>query len=192
MRVLSLVTALLLLAGCAGCSSGAKSGAAQPSFAGSGFAACPAAVGKPPGSSPLADLPTLSCMDSSGSKVALGAPTGRPMVVNLWGSWCPPCGKELPAFVALSATAGDRLTVLGVDTGDGATNAVAAAREADVKFANVYDRDERVRKALKVTALPATAFVTGGGEVAYVYQGTPLTEAALAGLVRQHLGVVVK
>lgn len=183
--------ALLLLAGC---SSGGEPSAApsQPSFTGSGFASCPAAVSSPPSGSPLAGVKALVCMDGSGKKILAGAATGRPTVLNLWGSWCPPCGKEMPAFVHLSVRAGKRLTVLGVDTSDSGSNAVAAARDYDVKYPNVYDPDGRVRTGLKITGLPATVFVTAGGEVAYVYRGAPLTEATLAGLIEKHLGVTVR
>lgn len=178
---------LLLLAGCG--SGGTPSATSQPSFTGSGFADCPAAVSGPPSGSPLAGVPALICMDGSGTKVRAGAATGRPTVVNLWGSWCPPCGKEMPVFVRLSARMGERLTVLGIDTSDSASNAVAAAGDYDVRYPNLYDPDGRVRTALKITGLPATVFVTAGGEVAYVYRGAPLTEAALAGLIAKHLGV---
>src|SRR5690349_1682025 len=188
MRRLAAVALLLL----AGCSAGvARPAPAQPSFTGSGFAPCPSAVSGPPKASPLAGVKALVCMDGSGRKVAAGAATGRPVVLNLWGSWCPPCGKEMPAFVRLSAKAGDRLTVLGIDTLDSASTAVGAARDYQVKYANVFDQNGQVRTALKVTGLPATAFLTAGGEVAYVYRGAPLTDAALAGLIKKHLGVSV-
>ncbi|SHN03602.1 TlpA family protein disulfide reductase [Cryptosporangium aurantiacum] len=194
-RLAAVAVSLALVAGCNGGdaeepATAASTGAA--SFRGSGFAACPAPTGSPRADSPLADVPALPCMDGSGSTVTVGAPTGRPLVLNLWGSWCPPCGEELPAFVRLSRTAGDRLTVVGVNTSDDAKRAVAAAGDLDVTFANVFDRGERVRKALSVNALPATAFVAADGRVVHVYRGTPLTDTTLRALVRQHLGVQVE
>jgi thiol-disulfide isomerase/thioredoxin len=186
MRFVALFVALMLLAGC-------KSAApTTPTFAGSGFAACPSSTGVTPKSSALAGLEPLTCMDGSNAKFSPGSPTGRPMVVNLWGSWCQPCGKEMPAFVDLAATAGNQVTVLGVDTTDTASNGVAAARDTGVKFANVFDRSGKVLKALHLTGLPATAFITADGELAYVYQGTPLTKSTLVPLIAQHLGVTVK
>lgn len=192
-----MVTALLLLvlAGCTSTQAGPVSASPSPaalSFRGSGFAACPAPVGAAPSDSPLADVSALPCMDGSGGTVRLGAPTGRPTVLNLWGSWCSPCGDEMPAFVRLAASSGDRVTVVGVNTADSASNAVAAARQLAVRFANVYDRDQRVRRALRVSALPATAFVTATGEVRYVYRGTPLGDADLAALIKRYLEVDVE
>lgn len=193
MKRLLAVALVVLLAGCS--SSGPADVEPKPtkaSFANSKFAACPAATGAVPADSPLRGVEPLLCMNPSGQPMTIGAPTGRPMVLNLWGSWCPPCGKELPSFVRLATAAGDRLSVVGVNTSDDASRAVAAADELDVRFANVFDRGEEVRKALGVNALPATAFVSAKGEVVHVYRGTPLTDASLAALVRQYLGVTVE
>jgi cytochrome c biogenesis protein CcmG/thiol:disulfide interchange protein DsbE len=188
------VALLAVLAGCGAEDVGSTPApsASTPRFQNSGFAACPAPTGTPPSDSPLADVAALPCMDGSGRTVAVGSPTGRPTVLNLWGSWCPPCGEELPAFVRVASAAGTRLTVVGVDTADDPARAVAAARDVGVTFANVYDRGEKVRKALGVNALPATAFVTATGEVVHVYRGTPLTDATLTALVDRYLGVRVE
>jgi cytochrome c biogenesis protein CcmG/thiol:disulfide interchange protein DsbE len=196
-RILALVALIALVAGCSGGGSADEAPARAPAsdraaFASSEFAACPAPTGKVPGDSPLRGVEPLRCMNKTGDLVTVGAPTGRPMVLNLWGSWCPPCGKEMPSFVRLADQAGDRLTVVGINTSDDASRAVAAADELDVRFANVYDRAEKVRKALGVNTLPATAFVSPTGEVVHVYRGTPLTDAALASLVSKYLGVTVE
>jgi thiol-disulfide isomerase/thioredoxin len=130
-------------------------------------------------------------MDADAGTVAVGEPIGRPRVVTLWGSWCPPCGKELPAFVAFSRRAGDRVQVVGVDTADDAVNAVAAARDLGVAFPNVYDRRSKVQRALGVVALPATAFLDRDGRLVHLHTGTPLDEAMLTRLAEKHLGVVL-
>ena len=72
----------------------------------------------------LPDL-RLPCF-TDGSEVALRDLHG-PAVINIWASWCGPCRRELPVMQRLADRAGDRLTVLTVDTGDG--------REAGASFA---------------------------------------------------------
>jgi thiol-disulfide isomerase/thioredoxin len=168
--------AVAVLAGCA----------AQPAFQGSGFAACPQEGAK--GRLPAV---TVTCMDGSGRTVSLDRLTGRPMVVNLWASWCPPCGKEMPAFVRLHRKAGDNLVVLGVATKDDPDRALAAARDVGVHFANVFDPDAAVERGLGRANLPVTVFVDAKGTVKYTYAGPVLTDKKLADLVKQHLGVVV-
>lgn len=159
-------------------------------FSGSGFAACPAPTGPAPAADALPAV-SLSCMDGSGAMVELARATGKPMVVNLWASWCAPCGREMPAFQRLQDAAGDRLTVLGVSTEDSAGRAVSAAQEIDVRFANVYDREGAVRRGLRVNGLPATVFVDSDGRIVHVYNSTPLEDAGLRELVQRHLGVTV-
>lgn len=43
-------------------------------------------------------LPALTLQDLQGKDVALPTFVGRPTVVNLWATWCPPCRRELPMF----------------------------------------------------------------------------------------------
>lgn len=193
-RALPLALAVLVLAGCAGSSGGstdtARTSTAQ--FRGSGFAACPA-PGKTSSVAPKR-LPaiTLTCMDGSGHAVRLDQLTGKPMVLNLWASWCQPCGKELPAFSRLAASAGHTLVVLGVSTKDDPSRAVAAGRDINVRFANVYDPAVAVGRSLGRTSLPVTVFVGADGAIRHVYAGPVLTDSALAELVQQYLGVPVR
>jgi thiol-disulfide isomerase/thioredoxin len=177
------LAAAVLLAGCA---------TTTPQFRDSGFAACPApsaATALPGKALPAAEL---ECMDGSGTRVPLDRPVGVPMVVNLWAPWCGPCAEELPAFQRLYADAGDALVVLGVVTKSDPGQTVSAARDLGLRFPNVFDRDEEVLRGLRQRGLPVTVFVGPDGGVRSVYKGGVLTDAALRGLVRTHLGVDVR
>ena len=190
------VGAAIVLAGCAGPAGGATGTAREstPSqFRGSGFAACPPAGPAAPAST-AKRLPAvaLTCMDGTGRRVRLDQLTGKPMVVNLWASWCQPCGQELPAFSRLAASAGHNLVVLGVSTKDDPGRAVAAGRDVGVRFANVFDPGTTVERSLGRTSLPVTVLVGADGGVRHVYAGPVLTDAALAQLVQRYLGVPVR
>jgi hypothetical protein len=45
-------------------------------------------------------LPALTLSDLQGRPVALAGLAGRPTVVNLWATWCPPCRREMPVLAA--------------------------------------------------------------------------------------------
>jgi cytochrome c biogenesis protein CcmG/thiol:disulfide interchange protein DsbE len=185
---LAALVAGVLAAGCAG---PAVDRVPPSTFRDSGFAACPAPASGAPAADSLSST-ALQCMDGSGRSVSLDRPIGTPTVVNLWATWCAPCAEELPAFQRLHADAGNELVVLGVVTDSAATQSVAAAKDLDLRFANVYDRESTVLKGLRRASLPVTAFVGADGGVRHVYTGPALTDTELRDLVREHLGVVVR
>ncbi len=50
-----------------------------------------------------------------GKPVSLAAFTGKPLLVNLWATWCGPCVRELPSLDRLAGRAGDKMTVLVIN-----------------------------------------------------------------------------
>ena len=184
------VVAIAVLA--AACTS--RASPATPSSSGSTepvLAACPAPAA-PAAADALPDL-SLPCLGAAegAATVPLRRLTGRPMVVNLWASWCGPCREELPALARLSRTAGDRLRVVGVASLDVPANSVSFAADTRLPFPSLQDRDGDLERGLRRNGLPVTVLVRPGGTVAYVYQGAPLTDTTLRELVRDKLGVHV-
>lgn len=188
-RLLAVALAMALMA--SGCSNeSSTSDSAKRTTPTGQFAACPTPTGARPSGTELPDL-GLPCLDNSGTEFHLGRPTGKPLVVNLWASWCPPCGKEIPAFVRLAADAHDKLVVLGVITEDNLSKAVKAAAESDVHFSNVEDRAGELRRALGRHGLPVTLFIDAAGHLQHVYNGPALTDETLRSLTQKHLQVTL-
>ncbi|HEY0824642.1 MAG TPA: TlpA disulfide reductase family protein [Ramlibacter sp.] len=52
-------------------------------------------------------LPELSFTSLEGTQVPLAAFRGKPLVVNLWATWCPPCRREMPVLQQAQAQRGD-------------------------------------------------------------------------------------
>jgi thiol-disulfide isomerase/thioredoxin len=59
-------------------------------------------------------LPQVTVTDPSGTTFNLAEATGKPMLLNLWATWCAPCVVEMPMLDALAAEMGDRLRVVTV------------------------------------------------------------------------------
>ena len=180
MRRLFLVLALLL-AGCA------SSTVASPPPAASCLPPAPS-VASPSGraASRIPDL-TLDCF-SGGGRVRLTA-LHRPAIVNLWASWCAPCRTELPAFQRFADTVGDRVLVIGVDTGDTRDAGAGLMQDTKVAFPTLFDAKSALLSGVGRSALPVTLFVDGEGGIRYLYNDKALDEAGLARLAREHLGV---
>src|SRR5690606_31210377 len=59
-----------------------------------------------------ADLPQVTVVDPSGTTLNLAEASGKPMLLNLWATWCAACVVEMPMLDALAAEMGDRLRVV--------------------------------------------------------------------------------
>jgi thiol-disulfide isomerase/thioredoxin len=58
--------------------------------------------------------PTVSFRGPDDAPVTLADFRGKPLLVNLWATWCAPCVAEMPTLDALAAKSGDRMTVIAV------------------------------------------------------------------------------
>ena len=58
--------------------------------------------------------PATEFTDPSGKKVSIASFKGKPVLLNLWATWCIPCIKEMPMLDTLAGTLGDRAQVLTV------------------------------------------------------------------------------
>ena len=96
---------------------------------------------------------------------------GQVVVVNVWGSWCPPCIAEAPALEKVAkATSADGVQFVGVNTRDQAAAARAHQRRFRVTYPSIDDQGGRVllafRGALPPTAIPSTLVLDRQGRVA--------------------------
>ncbi len=115
-------------------------------------------VGKP---ASMFVLPGIGDVD-----VALADYIGKPIVINFWSSWCPPCAQEAPVLEdAWRRHAGDGVQFIGVDIQDADEDAAAYVAEYDVTYPNGMDRDGRVTVDYGVIGLPVTFFVNRAGIV---------------------------
>jgi thiol-disulfide isomerase/thioredoxin len=60
------------------------------------------------------DAPNVKFAAPDGSEVTLASFKGKPVLVNLWATWCGPCVAEMPTLDSLAARQVDKLTVLTV------------------------------------------------------------------------------
>lgn len=75
-------------------------------------------------------MPQATVTDASGGKLALASLHGKPVLLNLWATWCAPCVKELPTLDALAAREAGHLAVIPVSQDMAQPGKVAAALAA--------------------------------------------------------------
>ncbi len=184
MRAAAILASLMLLAGCTGGTDehGADRAADSPEPTWS--VACEA--GRSP-VEPIGDL-ELPCLGDE-APTAVGVRDGRPLVIVLWASWCPPCIEEAPEVEAFWQAHGDRIDVLGVDSADIRSKARWFAEDFDLTYPSVFDAEERIRIALGVPALPGIAFVSPDGTVAEVLSAPGVTAETLTRTAESAFGL---
>lgn len=69
--------------------------------------------------------PAFGFTDPAGKAITLAAFRGKPVLVNLWATWCGPCVKELPTLDALAERSAGRLTVVTLSQDTDAAKAKA-------------------------------------------------------------------
>lgn len=112
---------------------------------------------------------------------------GRPVVVNLWASWCAPCRTEMPLLQSAADTYRDEVVVLGVATKDDPAEARAFLDELGLEYPNVFDTTGEIRVALGLTAYPTT-YVFGADGTMRARVNGGISEQRLAGLIEDALG----
>ncbi len=102
---------------------------------------------------------------------------GRPVILNLWASWCIPCRTEMPELDRLAKNTPD-VFVIGVAVDDTAVAARGLAAELGVDYPLAFDATGRVAEAYPSFGLPVTYFISSDGVITHRFQGA-VTEGRL-------------
>ena len=124
-------------------------------------------------------LPAFTATTLDGEAFSSAQLTGKPAIVNVWASWCPPCVDEHPVLLDTATRHADDVTIVGIlyqDTADGARTFLA--RYGEGGWANLLD-DGSIAIDLGVTGPPETFFVDADGIVRARHVG-PLTQSEMS------------
>ncbi len=117
----------------------------------------------------------------------LEAARGRPLVVNVWASWCGPCRLEGPALAEVAGGYGDRVRFLGIDVLDARADARAFVEEFGWPYPSLFDRTGAIRDGLGIVGQPATLFYDAEGTLVDTHVGS-ITAEGLTAQVEELLG----
>ena len=107
--------------------------------------------------------PEFVLSSTDGSTARLADYAGKPLVINFWATYCPPCKAEMPLLQKDVGPSGARLLLINEGDGRDATRSFLSA--LGIHQAALLDADLSVGRAYGVSALPMTVFVRSDGTI---------------------------
>jgi thiol-disulfide isomerase/thioredoxin len=138
-------------------------------------------------------LPDVVMSGLNGPRRSLSSYRGRPLIINVWASWCGPCRKEAASLERLAwSEAGRRYTVIGISTDDDRNAALRWLRHSNATISHYIDSGPRwtLEHMLGASTIPVTVLVDAQGRVVARFRGARdwnsaesirLVESAFAG-----------
>jgi len=126
-----------------------------------------AAVAGTPGEIAVgAQLPEAQLNGLVGAAGKLSSYRGKPLLINVWASWCGPCRAEMGSVERLYQRYGGKaFNVVGISTDDDQAAAAKFVKVSGVSFPNYIDRNLVLENMLGANRLPLTVLVDGEGRV---------------------------
>ena len=98
---------------------------------------------------------------------------GKPLIINVWASWCGPCRAEMGSLERLSRRyGGKQFNIIGISTDDHVDAAAAFLTQSRVTFDNYHDRTLSLESMLGANTIPLTVLVDAQGRVLKKIRGS--------------------
>ncbi len=144
-----------------------------PGVAAPANAPAPVAVGR--------HLPNAVMTGLNGPERSLVSYRGRPLIINVWASWCGPCRAEAASLERLAwGKAGSRYVVIGISTDDDRDAALKWLKMSNAKLSHYIDSGPQwtLEHMLGASAIPVTVLVDAGGRVVARFRGARQWDSA--------------
>jgi len=126
----------------------------------------------------------------SGDQITLSDYQGRPVLINLWASWCGPCRAEMPDMQEVYDEYKDQgFTVLAVNATnqDRVKDVQDFVDEYDLTFPILIDQSGEVSDLYNLRSLPTSYFITPEGTIHKVVIGGPMQQPTIKNNIRPYL-----
>ena len=133
----------------------------------------PLAQAKTPGEVELGGTLREATMTGlSGPSQKLSDFRGKPLIINVWASWCGPCRMEMGGIERLARRyGGKQFNIIGISTDDYPERAKAFLQQAKTSFPHFIDKQLQLENMLGADRLPLTLLIDANGRVLAKYYG---------------------
>ncbi len=131
--------------------------------------------------------PEFSVVDLQGNTLNLAAYKGKVLVINFWATWCPPCRREIPDFIAAyKELKGEGLEILGLSVDETTGPALVEwTRKIGVNYPIALATPEIIKAYEPGDYIPATIIIDRKGMIRF-RQSELMTKDTLVRLFRQY------
>jgi cytochrome c biogenesis protein CcmG/thiol:disulfide interchange protein DsbE len=115
-------------------------------------------------------MPEFGFATCTGEELTTASLEDKPLLINFWATWCPPCVRELPNFAELHEKFGDEVNILGVSVDQHPEFVKKFLDKNELPYMLAWD-SEGIAADLGFRSIPVTVAVDADGNVASVHQG---------------------
>lgn len=109
---------------------------------------------------------------STGEKVTLDTFKGKVVLLDFWGTWCPPCRASLPRLKELAATLDpEKVVILSINEGDTREAWAKFIKENGMTWPQIYDTDLAMHNAFGVDGFPRYYVLNKDGIIVAQFKG---------------------
>lgn len=128
--------------------------------------------------------PDFTLQDLNGQSVSLSSFRGKPVLLNFWATWCPPCRKEMPELQEFHRRYGDQVVLVGVNWGEGTSTVKRFLDQLGVSYPNLIDERGTAFVLYRLTGIPESFFIDPEGYLRGAWIGPLTAEEIVKGFTR--------
>jgi peroxiredoxin len=115
--------------------------------------------------------PDFELVDVDGDKHRLSDYRGKPLIINFWATWCPPCREEMPSMNRAWSKVKDDVSMLAINVGEDEDTIFIFSADYPIDFPVLLDRSGDVIREWPVKGLPTTFVLDREGNIRYMAVG---------------------
>ncbi|MCC6146492.1 MAG: TlpA family protein disulfide reductase [Anaerolineaceae bacterium] len=108
-------------------------------------------------------IPSIIMQELDGDEIDIASLIGKPLVINYWATWCPPCKLEMPLLQEFSMAHMGEVIVVGINAKESNATVSDFMRKNGIGLDMILDLNGNMQDAFRITGLPTTFFVDETG-----------------------------
>ncbi|MEO0224060.1 MAG: TlpA disulfide reductase family protein [candidate division WOR-3 bacterium] len=125
----------------------------------------------------------LPKIDNLKDSLSLSDFKGKIIILNFWASWCEPCKEEANELNKIYTNFKDSVILIGINIWDRRENALEFIKNYNLKFLNLYSKDNPISVDYGITGVPETIIIDKEGNIIYHFKG-PINEKIINEIIK--------